>query len=204
MNKEIGHEGDIPLGLKNPKYRLLVVSNKFQTGFDEPLVQSMYVDKKLGGVQCVQTLSRLNRTNSGKTETFVLDFVNDMESVVDSFQKYFTSTVMIGETDPNKLYDYKRVLDDFYLYTQEQIDGINEEFFRKTESDNKLHSYLDKVVHNWEQMDEEQREEFRSTLQSYIRLYGYISQIITFEEVQFEKLFIFLKYLNKKLINSLK
>ena len=199
LNKEIGHEGDIPLGLKNPKYRLLVVSNKFQTGFDEPLVQSMYVDKKLGGVQCVQTLSRLNRTTSGKTETFVLDFVNDMESVVDSFQKYYTSTVMIGETDPNKLYDYKRVLDDFYLYTQEQIDGFNEEFFRKTESDNKLHSYLDKVVHNWEQMDEEQREEFRSTLQSYIRLYGYISQIITFEEVQFEKLFIFLKYLNKKL-----
>ena len=76
-NLLVGHEGDVPLGLKNPKYRLLVVANKFQTGFDEPLLQSMYVDKKLGGVQCIQTLSRLNRTTSGKTETFVLDFVNE-------------------------------------------------------------------------------------------------------------------------------
>ena len=107
-NQTIGHEGDVPLGLKNPKYRLLVVANKFQTGFDEPLVQSMYVDKKLGGVQCVQTLSRLNRTTSGKTQTFVLDFVNEPDDIRESFQRFYQSTILEGETDPNRLYDLQR------------------------------------------------------------------------------------------------
>ena len=92
MNQTVDHEGDVPLGLKNPKFRLLVVANKFQTGFDEPLVQSMYVDKTLGGVQCVQTLSRLNRTTSGKTHTFVLDFVNDPEDV----QRIFPTVLSIN------------------------------------------------------------------------------------------------------------
>lgn len=200
LNKEIGHSGDIPLGLKNPNYRLLIVSNKFQTGFDEPLVQSMYVDKKLGGVQCVQTLSRLNRTTSGKTETFVLDFVNEIEEVVESFQLYFNSTVLMGETDPNKLYDYKGKLDGFHLYSQREIDGFNEVFYDKKRGDGELHPFLDVVVDNWKGIEEEEiREEFRSTLQSYIRLYGYISQIITFTDVELEKLFLFLKYVNKKL-----
>jgi type I restriction enzyme, R subunit len=200
LNKGIGHQGDIPLGLKNPNYRLLIVSNKFQTGFDEPLVQSMYVDKKLGGVQCVQTLSRLNRTTSGKTETFVLDFVNELEDVVSSFQQYFTSTVLLGETDPNKLYDFRDKLDGFHLYSHQEINGFNEVFYDKKRSDGELHPFLDVVVDNWKGIEEEEiREEFRSTLQSYIRLYGYISQIITFEDVELEKLFLFLKYLNKKL-----
>ena len=95
------------------EYRFLIVAIKFQTGFDEPLVQSMYVDKKLSGVQCVQTLSRLNRTKKGKTDTFVLDFVNDTEDIVKSFQPYFTSTKLVGETDPDKLYD---MLDDIKGY----------------------------------------------------------------------------------------
>ena len=89
LNLTIGHDGDVPLGLKNPKYRLLVVANKFQTGFDEPMLQSMYIDKSLKDVQCVQTLSRLNRTMSGKASTFVLDFANDPESVRFSFQKFY-------------------------------------------------------------------------------------------------------------------
>jgi type I restriction enzyme R subunit len=200
LNKEIGHNGDIPLGLKNPNYRLLIVSNKFQTGFDEPLVQSMYVDKKLGGVQCVQTLSRLNRTTKDKTETFVLDFVNEIENVVSDFQLYFTSTVLMGETDPNKLYDYKDKLDGFYLYSQSDINGFCEVFYDMRRGDGELHPFLDVVVDNWKGIEEEEkREEFRSTLQSYIRLYGYISQIISFEDVELEKLFIFLKYVNKKL-----
>jgi type I restriction enzyme R subunit len=200
LNKEIGHSGDIPLGLKNPNYRLLIVSNKFQTGFDEPLVQSMYVDKKLGGVQCVQTLSRLNRTTNGKTETFVLDFVNEMEDVISDFQLYFTSTVLTGETDPNKLYDYRDKLDGFYLYSPDEINGFCEVFYDVRKGDGGLHPFLDVVVDNWKGIEEEEkREEFRSTLQSYIRLYGYISQIISFEDVELEKLFIFLKYVNKKL-----
>lgn len=200
LNLEIGHKGDIPLGLKNPKYRLLIVSNKFQTGFDEPLVQSMYVDKKLGGVQCVQTLSRLNRKMKGKSETFVLDFVNEPEKIKQSFQRYYTSTMLEGETDQNKLYDYERELENYNLYTKIDINRFSEIFFNPKRSDGELHPILDEVVDRWKKIDEiEKREEFRSTVQSYIRLYGYISQILTYEDLEFEKLFIFLKYLNKKL-----
>ena len=127
-NLKVGHEGDVPLGLKNPKYRLLVVANKFQTGFDEPLLQSMYVDKKLGGVQCIQTLSRLNRTTRGKNRTFVLDFKNEPQDINDSFQRFYKSLVLEGETDPNILYDYLREIKEFNLYTSEDINQFCKSF----------------------------------------------------------------------------
>ena len=200
MNQTIGHEGNVPLGLKNPKYRLLVVANKFQTGFDEPLVQSMYVDKKLGGVQCVQTLSRLNRTTSGKTQTFVLDFVNEPEDIQESFQRFYQSTILEGETDPNRLYDLTREIYDFHLYTNEDVNRFCEIFFNPDRDEGSLHPILDNVVDKFKTIeDEEIREDFRSKIQSYIRMYGYLSQIITFTDVELEKSFVFLKFLNKKL-----
>ena len=199
-NSEIGHDGDVPLGLKNPKYRLLVVANKFQTGFDEPLVQSMYVDKKLGGVQCVQTLSRLNRTTSGKTQTFVLDFVNEPEDIRESFQRFYQSTILEGETDPNRLYDIQREIYNFHLYTNEDINRFCEVFYDPRRDEGNLHPILDRVVDNFKRIeDEEIREDFRSKIQSYIRMYGYLSQIINFTDIELEKSFVFLKYLNKKL-----
>jgi type I restriction enzyme R subunit len=199
-NSEIGHDGDVPLGLKNPKYRLLVVANKFQTGFDEPLVQSMYVDKKLGGVQCVQTLSRLNRTTSGKTQTFVLDFVNEPEDIRESFQRFYQSTVLEGETDPNRLYDIQREIYNFHLYTNEDVNRFCEVFYDPRRDEGNLHPILDRVVDNFQRIeDEEIREDFRSKIQSYIRMYGYLSQIINFTDIELEKSFVFLKYLNKKL-----
>jgi type I restriction enzyme, R subunit len=199
-NSEIGHDGDVPLGLKNPKYRLLVVANKFQTGFDEPLVQSMYVDKKLGGVQCVQTLSRLNRTTSGKTQTFVLDFVNEPEDIRESFQRFYQSTILEGETDPNRLYDIQREIYNFHLYTNEDVNRFCEVFFDPRRDEGNLHPILDRVVDNFNRIeDEEIREDFTSKIQSYIRMYGYLSQIINFTDIELEKSFVFLKYLNKKL-----
>ena len=200
MNQTIGHEGNVPLGLKNPKYRLLVVANKFQTGFNEPLVQSMYVDKKLGGVQCVQTLSRLNRTTSGKTQTFVLDFVNEPEDIQESFQRFYQSTILEGETDPNRLYDLTREIYDFHLYTNEDVNRFCEIFFNPDRDEGSLHPILDNVVDKFKTIeDEEIREDFRSKIQSYIRMYGYLSQIITFTAIKLEKSFVFLKFLNKKL-----
>lgn len=199
-NSGIGHDGDVPLGLKNPKFRLLVVANKFQTGFDEPLVQSMYVDKKLGGVQCVQTLSRLNRTTSGKTETFVLDFVNEPEEIRESFQRFYQSTILEGETDPNRLYDLQREIYNFHLYTNEDVNRFCEVFFDPRRDEGNLHHILDRVVDNFNRIeDDEIREDFRSKIQSYIRMYGYLSQIISFTDIELEKSFVFLKYLNKKL-----
>jgi len=199
-NQTIGHEGDVPLGLKNPKYRLLVVANKFQTGFDEPLVQSMYVDKKLGGVQCVQTLSRLNRTTSGKTQTFVLDFVNEPDDIRESFQRFYQSTILEGETDPNRLYDLQREVYDFHLYTNEDVNRFCEVFYDPKRDEGNLHPILDHVVDKFNSIDEDEiKEDFRSKIQSYIRMYGYLSQIINFSDIELEKTFVFLKYLNKKL-----
>jgi type I restriction enzyme R subunit len=201
LNSENGMVGgSIPDGLKDPKYRILIVSNKFQTGFDEPLLQSMYVDKKLGGVQCVQTLSRLNRTTSGKEDTFVLDFVNDTEEIVDSFQPYFTSTVMSEETDPDKLYDMVYQIEEYNLYTKYQLDEFCRNFYSKTKDDKDIQPILNEVVDRYnERLNEDEKEEFKSLIQSFLRMYSYISQISSYGEVHWEKTFVFLTYLNKKL-----
>ena len=201
LNKNNDMEGnDIPSGLKDPRFRILVVSNKFQTGFDEPLIHSMYIDKKLSGVQCVQTLSRLNRTKSGKTDTFVLDFVNDTEVIVESFQPFYTSTVLTGETEPDKLYDLQNEIESFTIFNDDHIDKFCKEFYKETETDEKLHPIIDEVVDNWKELeDDKQRDEFKSKIQSFCRLYSYISQIMNFTEVDWEKLYIFLRFLNKKL-----
>ena len=200
LNQTTGHRGNVPFGLKNPKYRLLVVANKFQTGFDEPLVQSMYVDKKLGGVQCVQTLSRLNRTTLGKTQTFVLDFVNEPDDIRESFQQFYQSTILEGETNPNRLYDTQRKIYDFDLYTKEDVNRFCEFFYDPKRDEGSIHPILDKVVDKFKTIeDNEIKEDFRSKIQSYIRMYGYLSQIINFTDIELEKTFVFLKYLNKKL-----
>jgi type I restriction enzyme R subunit len=201
LNQSNGMTGnDIPTSFKEPKFRILIVSNKFQVGFDEPMLCSMYVDKKLGGVQGVQTLSRLNRTKTGKTNTFILDFVNDTEDIVNSFQPFYTSTELISETEPDKLYDLEYKIETFQLFNQNKINEFCVEFYKKTDTDEKLHPIIDEVVDKWKEIDtEEQKEEFKSTIQSFIRLYSYISQITSFSEVRWEKLYVFLRFLNKKL-----
>ena len=190
----------IPDSFKDPKYRILIVSNKFQTGYDEPLLHSMYVDKTLRGLQCVQTLSRLNRTTTGKTDTFVLDFVNTPEDILESFQQYYQKTILHGETDPNRLYTLESDIKNYNLFTEYEVQEFSEIFFDTKRPQELLQPVLNRVVHNWSRIEiEEERENFRSLVQSYIRLYGYISQIVTFEDIDLEKLFVFLKYLNKKL-----
>ena len=184
---------------KSPEYRILIVSNKFQTGFDEPLLQTMYVDKRLDGLQCVQSLSRLNRVATGKTDTLVLDFVNEPDQVQEAFQGYYQTTTLAEETDPNRLYDLQSQLEGFDLYDANTIDQFCRIFYESSRPDELLQSVLDSVVKKWSALETNEREEFRSTLQSYIRLYGYISQLITFTDVALEKLYIFGRNLNKKL-----
>ena len=184
---------------KDPQYRILIVASKFQTGFDEPLLQTMYVDKQLGGLQCVQTLSRLNRVASGKTDTLVLDFVNEPEQVQEAFQQYYQTTMLAEETAPNQLYDLQHQLEGFNLYDAETINQFCHIFYDPDQPDELLQGILDDVVETWRALETGDREEFRSTLQSYIRLYGYISQLITFTDIELEKLYIFGRSLNKKL-----
>ena len=184
---------------KDPKYRILIVNNKFQTGYDEPLLHTMYVDKRLQGLQCVQTLSRLNRTMSGKTDTFVMDFVNKPKTIQESFQPYFTDTLLVEETDPNKLYSIEQEIKKYGLFTDENVKELVDKFYDERVPDEELQPILDYVVQDWKNLNEEEQEDFRHKVQSFIRLYGYISQIITFKDINLEKLYIFLRFLNKKL-----
>jgi type I restriction enzyme, R subunit len=190
----------IPDGLKDPRFRILIVSSKFQTGFDEPLIHTMFVDKLLGGVQCVQTLSRLNRKTSGKTDTFVLDFVNEPEDILEAFQPYYTSTLLTGETDSYKLYELETEIKSFHLFTKYELDEFCIVFYSEREGDGALQPFLNRAVEKWIEIEEEEkREEYRSLINSYCRLYSYITQIMDFTDAELEKLFIFLKYLKKKL-----
>ena len=173
----------------------------------------MYVDKRLDGLQCVQSLSRLNRVATGKTDTLVLDFVNEPDQVQAAFQGYYQTTTLAEETDPNRLYDLQRQLEDFDLYDEDIIDydediiDYDEDiidrfcvvFYDPDRPDESLQGILDRVVEKWSDLETDEKEEFRSTLQSYIRLYGYISQLINFTDVALEKLYVFSRSLNKKL-----
>lgn len=202
LNRENGLPAGVSIakGLKDPKFRILIVSNKFQTGYDEPLLQAMYIDKKMDGIQCVQTLSRLNRVTAGKTDTFVLDFINGIEDVIEAFQPFYTITVLSGETDPNKLYDIETELLHYHLFSKSDVEDFCRAFYTARTTDEQLQPYLDRVVKRWEELgDEEEKHGFKSQIQSYIRLYGYISQIVTFKDPGLEELYIFLKYLNRKL-----
>ena len=190
----------IPEGIKDPRYRILIVSNKFQTGYDEPLLHTMYVDKTMGGLQCVQTLSRLNRKMSGKTDTFILDFVNEPKEIYRSFKDYYEDTMLEDETDPNRLYTLQNDIEKVNLFTKDDIYDFSNIFFNTQEPQEHLQPILNRVVDKWKDLSEEdERELFRSNIQSYIRLYGYITQIMTFTDLDLEKLFVFVKYLNKKL-----
>ena len=184
---------------KTPDYRILVVADKYQTGFDEPLLHTMYVDKRLAGVQAVQTLSRLNRTRQGKTETLVLDFVNEADEIQLAFQPYYQTTLLEEETDPNKLYDLRLELEKFEVFTSKDLEEFAEIFYTPSVPMEKLQPVLDRVVLIWKNKIETQQEDFRSTLQKFIRLYGFVSQIITFADTDLEKLYVFSRALNRKL-----
>ncbi len=185
---------------KKDEYKFLIVAEKYQTGFDQPLLSVMYVDKKLGGVNAVQTLSRLNRTTYGKDETFVLDFVNNTDDIKEAFQPYYTTTVLSEATNPNILHDLERDVRGFKFFSDFEVNGFVEELFGGATPD-KLNHIIDGVVERVtaENLTEDELEDFKTTIGEYIKKYGFISQIVTFEDPQLEKLYIFLRYLLKKL-----
>jgi type I restriction enzyme, R subunit len=189
----------IPDEFKKSEYRFLIVANKFQTGFDQPLLHTMYVDKKLGGVNAVQTLSRLNRTTSGKTDTFVLDFANSAEEIKKSFDPFFETTILGEATDPNKLFDLQSALDAFQVYTPEQVQEFSDKIINNVPID-QLHSILDEAAIIFrDNLNEEQQEDFRAKCKTYVRLYVFLAQIIPFVNPYLERLYLFLKHLQNKL-----
>jgi len=190
---------DIPDAFKLPKYRLLVVANKYQTGFDEPLLTAMYVDKKLGGVSAVQTLSRLNRTTVGKEDCLVLDFVNDTATIRESFQDYYQTTILSEESDPDRLYTLKDDILKFEIFNAEDVEAFAQIFWNPRRNLEEIQPLLDQVRDVWGDRPEEEREEFRSALQNFSRVYGFYSQIVTFEDLFLEKFYAYVRLLNRKL-----
>ena len=162
-------------------YGILVVAEKYQTGFDEPLLHTMFVDKKLSGVKAVQTLSRLNRTTRGKVDTFVLDFVNSAEDIKASFEPFYEETVLLEETDPNVVYDMKNTLDDFRVYQKSEVDKFADIFYQNENQSagdlGKLQGQLRPAIDRYEVLEVEKQDIFKSTLASFNRVYAYITQV---------------------------
>ena len=187
----------IPEALKTPQFRILIVAEKFQTGFDEPLLHTLFVDKKLSGVATVQTLSRLNRTHPEKSSTLVIDFVNDPELVREDFQGYYGSLFMAeeDETDPNELYDLLQTIGEYRLFSVEDVNELGEIVFRTSNNKELIQPILGRSVALYEQMSEDEQQEFRGVAKDYCRMYRFLSLIITFRDVDLEKHYVFLSHL---------
>lgn len=191
---------DIAVEFKKPGYKILIVANKFQTGFDQPLLHTMFVDKALGGVATVQTLSRLNRTTKGKQDTFVIDFVNDHETIEKDFQNYYQSTILEKEIDKQKLYNLKYEIEKADVFTADQVTHFIEMFFRKKVKSEVLSPFFKKIVEdNYSQLNDDDKDKFRKNINKYIRQYSFISQIIKFIDTDLEKFYLFTKLLFKYL-----
>lgn len=197
---DLGGRMSIPDALKLPKYRLLIVANKFQTGFDEPMMHTMFVDKKLGGTSTVQTLSRLNRCAKGKSSTMILDFVNDPELIQEDFQAYYGKNFIQEEnlTDPNAAYDSLNEVENYQVYHESEVEAFAKIFFSENEDFEKLQPILQGISARFvDDFEEEDQAAFKSAAQSFIKLYRFLSQIITFTDVDLEKTYVFLNALLK-------
>lgn len=195
-------EKDTADKFEGDEYRILIVANKFQTGFDQPKLTAMYVDKKLQGVNAVQTLSRLNRKYNNKSETFVLDFENSAEDIQDAFQPFYDRISLMREVDPNLLYDIQNALEKYHIYSKQNVDEFAKEWFSNNRSIQTLHSKTNPIAAAWGNLSEEDQVEFKSQLRDFIKLYSFLSSLIPFSDLYLEKLFVFLRFLLPKLISA--
>ncbi len=208
-------EKEVPKKFATSEYQLLLVADKYQTGFDQPLLHTMYVDKKLSGVKAVQTLSRLNRMHPGKEDTFVLDFANETEEILNSFQPYYELTTIDENSDPNHLYDLKAEIEKAHVIWTSEIDNFCNVYLKSAKVLNvkdqaKLYALVAPAVERFKQLPKEStkdgvvgtpstQENFKHAVQSFTRLYSFLTQIMPFTDVELEKFYIYCKYLLKVL-----
>lgn len=188
----------IPKEFKKDPYRILIVADMFQTGFDEPLLQTMYVDKPLYDIAAVQTLSRLNRAYPGKDEVYVLDFANKTSVIEKAFSKFYRTTILSGETDPNKLYDLITLMESYQVYDNSDIEKLVDLFLSGAERD-RLDPILDACAAVYKQLELDDQIKFKSAAKSFVRTYGFLGAILPYGNVDWEKLSIFLNLLIPKL-----
>ena len=167
-------------------YRFLIVADKFQTGYDEPLLHTMYVDKQLAGIRAVQTLSRLNRAHPKKSDTFVLDFMNDSDTIMDAFSDYYRTTILSEETDPDKLHDLKGTLDSYQVYAWPQVEQLAHLFIGGADRD-KLDPILDAgvAVYNTD-LDEDGQVDFKGKAKAFVRTYQFLASILAYTNIEWE------------------
>ena len=189
---------DIPARFKEDPYRILVVADMFQTGFDEPLLTAMYVDKKLAGIAAVQTLSRLNRAYPGKREVCVLDFANNEGDVADAFAKYYRTTLLAGETDPNKLHDLIAVMEGYEVYAGSDVERVVRRFLEGAERP-LLDPTLDACAARYMELEVGEQIAFKSAAKNFVRTYQFLAMILSSSNAAWEKMSIFLHLLVPKL-----
>ncbi len=189
----------IPERIQEDPYRFLICADKFQTGYDEPLLHTMYVDKPLSDIKAVQTLSRLNRAHPKKHDTFVLDFMNDSDTIQKSFERYYRTTILSEETDPNKLHDLKAILDGYQVYDERTVDLLVERYLTGAERD-QLDPLLDACVATYmADLDEDGQVDFKGKAKAFVRAYGFLAAVLPFTNASWEKLSTFLNFLIPKL-----
>ncbi len=184
---------------KQDEYRILIVAEKFQTGFDQPCLYAMYVDKRLGGVHAVQTLSRLNRIHPDKDATMVLDYANEPDDIQKAFEPYYDRTLLKEATDPNLLYDLQTQLADYGFYSTAEVNRFANIFFDPKGTQDKLHAALAPAGERYQAVSDDERVGFRGKLADYTRLYAFLSQVVTFQDADLERLYVFARLLLRKL-----
>ncbi len=185
--------------IQQDPYRFLVCADKFQTGYDEPLLHTMYVDKVLSGIKAVQTLSRLNRAHPKKHDVFVLDFMNDADTIQMAFADYYRTTILAEETDPDKLHDLKAALDGYQVYAPAQVDDLVALYLGGADRD-RLDPILDACVADYRaRLDEDAQVDFKGKAKAFLRAYGFLSQVLPYTNAEWERLSIFLTFLVPKL-----
>jgi type I restriction enzyme R subunit len=197
-------EFELPDKFESYEYQVLIVAEKYQTGFDQPLLHTMYVDKRLAGIQAVQTLSRLNRTAAGKVDTFVLDFVNDRDEIFEAFKPYYEKTLFDVETDPQLLYQLEHTILEWRVFTSADIQAYCEIWFStktelRTTEHKKLNAILDPAVENYNKLTEEEKVTCKKQMFEFRNLYSFLSQIIPFSDSDSEMMFVYIRNLLRKL-----
>ena len=191
--------GQIADKIQQDPNRFLICAEKFQTGYDEPLLHTMYVDKILSGIKAVQTLSRLNRAHPKKHDVFVLDFMNDADTIEEAFADYYRTTILAEETDPNKLHDLKAALDSYQVYAAADIARLVTLYLGGADRD-QLDPILDACVAVYRQeLDEDGQVDFKGKAKAFVRTYGFLASILPYTQAEWEKLSIFLNFLIPKL-----
>lgn len=208
MNNGI-KEKELPDKFAGEEYQILIVAEKYQTGFDQPLLHTMYVDKRLSGVQAVQTLSRLNRTHAGKEDTFVLDFVNEAKEIQDSFQPYYEETVIGEQVEPRHLYELQAKIDGAGVIHKNEIEEFAKVFYKPLSKQNvgdhaRMNACIDPAVNRFTGLEEEEQEEFRKLLTSFRNLYAFLSQVLPFRDPDLEKLYSYVRFFLTKIPKGLR